>query len=100
MLFALYYYLGPNRENPNWRWVSPGGLVATAIWIAASLGFSFYVSSFGAYADTYGSLAGVIILLLWLYLTALAVVFGAELNAELERQAELRRRQEYAVPAA
>ena len=91
-LFALFYYLGPNRKNPNWKWVSPGGLLATVIWILASLAFSFYVSSFSSYSETYGSLAGVIVLVLWLYLTGLAVVLGATLNAELERQAEARRR--------
>ena len=91
-LFALFYFLGPNRDNPSWKWVSPGGLLATLIWILASLAFSFYVSSFGSYGETYGSLAGVIVLVLWLYITGLAVVLGATLNAELERQAEARRR--------
>jgi membrane protein len=92
ILFALFYFLGPNRDDPSWKWVSPGGLLATLIWILASLAFSFYVSSFGSYGETYGSLAGVIVLLLWLYLTGLAVVLGATLNAELERQGEARRR--------
>jgi membrane protein len=91
-LFALFYFLGPNRETRSWKWVSPGGLLATLIWILASLAFSFYVSSFGSYGETYGSLAGVIVLVLWLYITGLAVVLGATLNAELERQAEARRR--------
>jgi membrane protein len=90
-LFALFYFLGPNRETRSWKWVSPGGLLATLIWILASLAFSFYVSSFGSYGETYGSLAGVIVLVLWLYITGLAVVLGATLNAELERQAEARR---------
>jgi membrane protein len=90
-LFATIYYLAPNRDTPRWVWVSPGGILAAAIWLAASLGFSFYVSSFGKYAETYGSLAGVVVLLLWLYLTALAVVLGGELNAELERQSAARK---------
>ena len=95
-LFATIYYLAPNRDTPKWVWVSPGGFLAAGIWLLASLGFSFYVSSFGSYAETYGPLAGVIVLLLWLYLTALAVVMGGELNAELERQSAARKGQ---VPA-
>ncbi len=91
-LFAAYYYLGPNRGSPRWAWLSPGGVVATAIWLAASLAFSFYVSSVGNYAETYGSFTGVVLLLLWLYLSAIAVVLGGEINAELERQGEHRRR--------
>jgi membrane protein len=89
-LFATVYYLAPNRDTPRWVWVSPGGLLAAGIWLVASLGFSFYVSSFGKYSETYGSFAGVVVLLLWLYLTALAVVLGGEVNAELERQSAAR----------
>ena len=99
-MFAAIYYLSPYRETPRWVWVSPGGVLAALIWLAASLGFSFYVSSFGKYAETYGSLAGVVVLLLWLYLTALAVILGGELNAELERQSAAKSGQVPAESAA
>ena len=92
-LFATYFFLAPNRESPKWVWVSPGGILSVIIWLVASLGFSFYVSSFGKYAETYGSLAGVVVLLLWLYLSAIAVILGGELNAELERQSAIQARQ-------
>ncbi|MDQ3898684.1 MAG: YihY/virulence factor BrkB family protein, partial [Actinomycetota bacterium] len=93
VLFACFYYFGPNREKPRWTWISPGGVVATVIWLLASLAFSFYVSSFSSYAETYGSFTGVVVLLLWLYLSAIAIVVGAEMNAELERQGEVKRRE-------
>ncbi|HEY7874359.1 MAG TPA: YihY/virulence factor BrkB family protein [Actinomycetota bacterium] len=86
VLFSIYYYLSPKRDQPTWRWISVGGVVGAALWIVGSLAFGFYVTNFNNYGKTYGPLAGVVVLILWLYLSSLAVLIGGELNAELERQ--------------
>jgi membrane protein len=86
LALALLYRLAPDRDAPQFKWVSVGSVVATVIWIVASLAFSLYVDNFGSYGKTYGSLAGVVVLLLWLYVTAFIVLLGAEANAEAEQQ--------------
>lgn len=83
---AVLYRYGPSRDQPRWRWVSWGAAVATLFWLIASALFSFYVSNFGDYNKTYGSIGAVVILLLWFYLTAFIVLLGAALNAEMEHQ--------------
>ena len=83
---AVVYRLAPDRANPRWRWVSWGAVVALVVWLLGSVGFSWYVDNFGKYNQTYGALAAVIVLLLWLFLSSFAVLLGAELDAETERQ--------------
>jgi len=83
---AVLYRYGPSRDEPEWHWTTPGAILATVLWIAGSGLFSLYVGSFGSYNETYGSLGGVVVVMLWLFLTAAAVLLGAELDAELERQ--------------
>ncbi|MBT2274219.1 YhjD/YihY/BrkB family envelope integrity protein [Rhodococcus qingshengii] len=86
---AVLYYVTPNVKQPKFRWISVGAALAIAVWIVASVGFAFYVSHFGSYNKTYGSLAGAVIFLLWLWITNLALLFGAEVDAELERGRQL-----------
>jgi membrane protein len=83
---AVLYRFAPDRDAPKFRWVSVGATIATVIWLLASLGFSLYVDNFGSYSKTYGALAGVAVLMLWLWLTAFIVLLGAEINAEAEQQ--------------
>jgi membrane protein len=84
-MFAILYWAAPNVKHPKFRWVSPGGVVAVILWIVASAAFAFYVANFGSYNKTYGALGGVIVFLVWLWISNIAVLLGAELNAELER---------------
>jgi membrane protein len=83
---STLYHFGPSRDRPRWRWVSWGAAGVTAVWLAASIGFSYYVSNFGKYNETYGSVGAVIFLLMWFWVGAYLVLIGAEVNAELERQ--------------
>ena len=90
VMVAVLYYATPNVKHPKFRIVSVGAAVAIGIWVLASIGFGFYVSNFGRYNRLYGSVGGIIIFLLWLWLTNLALLFGAELDSELERERELK----------
>ena len=83
LAIALIYYYAPDAEQ-EWIWITPGSILATALWLAISIGFKFYVAHFTSYNATYGTIGGVIVLMLWFYLSALAVLVGAELNAEIE----------------
>ena len=83
---AVLYRVGPDRDAPKMRWVSVGAIVATVVWLLVSVGFSLYVTLFASYAKTYGAVAGIVVLLMWLWLTSFAVLFGAEVNAEAEQQ--------------
>jgi len=83
---AVVYRFAPDRDQPRWSWVSAGSLVATLLWVLATIGFAIYATFFGNYNKTYGALAGVIILMFWLYISAFVVLVGAELNTEMELQ--------------
>ncbi|MFC0111298.1 YihY/virulence factor BrkB family protein [Kibdelosporangium aridum] len=85
LAFALLYWASPNVQHPGFRWLTPGSALAVLLWVLASVGFSLYVANFGSYNKTYGSLAGIVIFLIWLWLSNLAVLLGAELDAELAR---------------
>ena len=85
---AVLYRYAPNRDEPKWQWTSWGAVIATVIWVVASLAFSFYASAFGNYNKTYGSMAAVVVLMLWLMISAACILLGAQINAELEHQTE------------
>jgi membrane protein len=85
LMFALLYWAAPNVKQPGFRWITGGGLLAVVIWLIASALFAFYVANFSSYNKTYGALGGVIIFLTWLWISNIAVLLGAEFNAELER---------------
>jgi membrane protein len=89
LIVALLYWGTPNVRQPRFRWISVGAALAIVVWVVASVLFGLYVANFSSYGRTYGSLAGVIVFLLWLWITNLALLFGAELDSELERGREL-----------
>jgi membrane protein len=88
-MFAILYWAAPNVKQPGFRWITPGGIAALGLWVLASAGFALYVATFASYNKTYGSLAGVIVFLVWLWISNLAILLGAELNAEVERGRQL-----------
>ena len=96
LMIALLYYSSPNVKLPAFKWVTPGSILAVVVWLVASAAFAFYVANFGSYNKTYGALGGVIVFLVWLWITNVAILLGAELNAEHERSREL----EAGVPGA
>ena len=90
LFFAFVYYVAPNRDQRNWKWVTPGSAIGSVLWLVLSALFALYVTFAGHYTKTYGSLATGVILLLWLNYSAFALLYGAELNAELDRQADIK----------
>lgn len=89
-MFSILYWATPNVKQPGFRWLTPGGLFAVVMWIVVSAAFAAYVANFGSYNKTYGALGGVIVFLVWLWLSNIAVLLGAKLNAELERERQIR----------
>ncbi len=90
-MFALLYWAAPNVKQPGFRWVSPGGILAVVGWLIASGAFAFYVGNFGSYNKTYGALGGVVVFLVWLWISNIVILLGAEFNAELERERAIER---------
>ncbi len=89
-VIASLYYIAPNVRHPKFRWITPGGILAVLVWAIASVGFGFYVSQSDSYNSTYGTLGGVISFLVWMWLSNLALLLGAEFDSELERERELK----------
>jgi membrane protein len=89
LMFGVLYHFSPNVKMPSFKWVTPGAVVAVVVWIIASAAFAFYVANFGSYNKTYGTLGGVVALLVWMWITNCVLLFGMEINAERERSAEL-----------
>jgi membrane protein len=87
LAFALIYYFAPDVREQSWQWLTPGAALGVVIWLLVSLGFRLYLHFFNSYSKTYGSLGAVIILMLWLYFTAAAILIGGEVNAEIEHAA-------------
>lgn len=85
---AVLYRFAPDRQPPRWHWLSPGAVLATIVWVVASIGFSIYTDNFGTYNETYGALGAIVVVMLWLYISAYAIIAGAELNAEVEKEPE------------
>jgi membrane protein len=88
-IFSILYWASPNVKHPGFRWLSPGGVFAVAVWVIASGVFALYVANFSSYNETYGSLAGIIIFLVWLWISNIALLLGAECNAEIERARQM-----------
>jgi membrane protein len=88
-MISLLYWAGPNVKQPGFPWISPGGLLAVVLWIVASALFAFYVANFASYNKTYGSLGGIIVFLVWLWITNIIILLGAEFNAEMERTRQI-----------
>jgi len=89
LILAVLFYWAPDKRQPAFRWITPGSVLAVAVWIVASAGFAFYVANFGSYNKTYGSLGGAIAFLVWLWISNVAVLLGTQLNAELDRERKL-----------
>src|SRR5262249_6841244 len=98
LAFALVYYFGPDVEEQHWYWITPGSMIGVLLWLGCSIGLRIYLHFFNTYNKTYGSLGAVIILLLWFYVTGLAFLVGAEVNAEIENAAAVRGHPEAKAP--